>query len=50
MKMKEIYYRLVFQPLLKDPNEMLNNMNGNNREEEYEKIFSNAVWNEKFCV
>lgn len=48
--MKEIYYRLVFHHFLKDTNEILNTMNCNDREEEYEKIVSNTVWSEKFCV
>ncbi len=37
MKMKESYYRLVLRYFLKYPNEMLNTMNSDDCEEEYEK-------------
>ncbi|MDD1516077.1 hypothetical protein [Priestia megaterium] len=48
MKMKESYYRLVLRHFLKYPNEMLNTMNDDACKEEYEKIVSNAAWNENF--
>jgi len=41
--MKESYYRLVLHHFLKCPNEMLNAMNDDNCQEEYEKIVSNAA-------
>lgn len=50
MKMKESYYRLVLRHFLKDPNEMLNIMNDDDYEEEYEKVVSNVAWSEKFHV
>lgn len=46
MKMKESYCRLVLHHFLKYPNEMMNTMNDDNCEEEYEKIVSNAAWSE----
>ncbi|MBZ6485085.1 hypothetical protein [Priestia aryabhattai] len=48
MKVKESYYRLVLRHFLKYPNEMLNTMNDDDCEEEYEKIVSNAAWSENF--
>ncbi|QSX23889.1 hypothetical protein [Priestia megaterium] len=50
MKMKESYYRLVLCHFLKYPNEMLNTMNDDDCEEEYEKIVSNAAWSENFYL
>jgi len=50
MKMKESYYCLVLRHFLKYPNEMLNTMNDDDCEEEYEKIVSNAAWSENFHV
>jgi len=50
MKMKESYYRLVLRHFLKLSNDMLNTMNGDDCEEKYEKIISNAAWSEKFYV
>jgi len=50
MKVKESYYRLVLRHFLKYPNEMLNTMNDDDCEEEYEKVVSNAAWSENFHV
>lgn len=50
MKVKESYYGLVLRHFLKYPNEMLNAMNDDDCEEEYEKIVSNAAWSENFYV
>ncbi|MGG4018855.1 hypothetical protein ABEV70_26835 [Priestia megaterium] len=50
MKMKESYYRLVLRHFLKYPNEMLNTMNNDDCEEEYEKVVSNVGWSENYCV
>ena len=50
MKVKESYYRLVLRHFLKYPNEMLNIMNDDDCEEEYEKVVSNAAWSENFHV
>lgn len=49
MKMKESYYRLVLRHFLKDPNEMLNTMNGD-CEEEYEKVVRDIARSENFHV
>jgi len=43
MKMKKSYYHLVLRHFLKYPNKMLNTMNGDVCEEEYEKIVSNVA-------
>lgn len=48
--MRESYYRLVLRHFLKYPNEMLNAMNDNDCEKEYEKIVSNVAWSENFHV
>ncbi|MEH6884176.1 hypothetical protein V7Z92_09490 [Priestia megaterium] len=43
MKVKESYYRLVLRHFLKYTNEMLNAMNDDDCEEEYEKVVSNVA-------
>ncbi|MEH7209900.1 hypothetical protein V7094_27435 [Priestia megaterium] len=48
--MRESYYRLALLHFLKYPNEMLNAMNDDDCEEEYEKIVSNAAWSENLYV
>ncbi len=48
--MKESYYRLVLRHFLKDPKEMVKAMNGDDCEEEHEKIVSNVACSEKFYV
>ncbi|WP_179891685.1 hypothetical protein [Priestia megaterium] len=48
--MRESYYRLVLRHFLKYPNEMLNAMNDDDCEKEYEKIVSNVAWSENFHV
>lgn len=48
--MKESYYRLVLRHFMTYPNKMLNTMNGDDCEEEYEKIVSNAAWIKYFYV
>jgi len=50
MKVKESYYHLFLRHFLKYPNEMLNTMNDDDCEEEYEKVVSNAAWSENFHV
>ena len=46
MNMKESYYGLILSRFLKYPNEMLNAMNDDDCEEEYERIVSNTAWSE----
>jgi hypothetical protein len=50
MKVKESYYWSGLRHFLKYPNEHLKNMNNDDREEEYERIVSNAAWSENFYV